>query len=163
MVRTNASAALTVVLQLAQQARAFSDSITKMAVIEREKIERWIAYEQAALQGTPIAPLPKELRKPLDIADLTNLLNRSADYAQKITHCARQAMEMERLYLGEPLAIIGVVDEQRRDIPIEEVQLRADNALKALEGARKAGGLRLIAGGKGEPAKPQIGQRFIPR
>ncbi len=167
LVRASTLHALAAVGTLAKEARQLAEAINSQVALERQKLDQWTAYEAAIVRGDPAAAAAlkppwvtdQHTGYPYTVDRLLAILNRSADYAGKITHCARQAMEMERVHLGEPIATIGVVDE-RREISLEEADTRRENALVAIERARASGGLRMIPGGKAEPV---VGQRVIVR
>lgn len=71
---------------------------------------------------------------------------------------AREAMEMERLHLGAPTNVVGVISNQT-EMTVEELATRVSMATNALEGARRSGGLTVLPGGL---AKPVIGKLVSP-
>lgn len=158
MVRGSTFLALQAVTELAREAKGLAEAVNAQVAVERRRLTLWTAYDVARLAGDPTAVEPTEGRPPT-LDKLLSVLNQSATYAQRITSCAREAFELERLHLGEPLATIAVVDE-RREVTLDELRLRRDAALHALEGAVQAGGLTVLQGGKADPV---IGQRVIPR
>lgn len=169
MVRGSTFLALRAVTALSKESNQLAEVINKQVATERLKLEQWNAYEDAIVKGAPnaaaLAPGWSKNAKgaityfPPTLERLLSILNKSAEYASKVTHCARQAMEMERLHLGEPIATIAVVDE-RKEITFEEMDTRRENALRALDMARTRRGLQVIPGGKIEPV---VGQRVVLR
>jgi hypothetical protein len=159
LVRASSLLALRAVTSLSREAVGLAETINKRIEQEKKHLDLWIQYDDAVLRGDPSAQLPPFAHPP-SLNNLLSILNRTADYAGKITHCARQAMDMERIHLGEPTHIIGIADATPKDITLDEVQIRRDNAVRALEGATRSGGLRVIQGGNAEPV---IGQRVVVR
>lgn len=158
MVRGSTFLALQAVTALAKEAKNLAEAINAQVSVERQRLALWTAYDLAVLAQDPTAAQPEGNRPP-GLAQLLQVLNLSASYAQKITGCAREAFELERLHLGEPLGAIQIIDE-RREVTLDELRLRADAALHAIQGAVQSGGLKVLQGGKSEPT---VGQRVIPR
>jgi hypothetical protein len=157
--RGAATHALTASVELARGARALGTTIAKRVTLEKDKVEAWIVYETAIMNGqTP--PAPTLVRPPLNVDQLVQLLNRVADYMVKINQSARQAMELERLHLGQPTDIVGLVDASLQEMTTEELDVRVHAALQAIEGAKKVGGLSVISGGQSTPV---IGRRVYVR
>lgn len=164
LVRQQSLAALTAVSVFAAEARKLAEVIRENVELERVKLAEWTAYEARVVAGDPNATPPawhngKNKKSVRTLENLLGILHRTADYAQKITACARQAMEMERLHLGEPIGIIRH-EVQARDITLEELRTRKENALRVIERAEQAGGLKVIPGGKTDPV---VGQRVVVR
>jgi hypothetical protein len=167
LVRQQSLAALTSVSVFAQQSRKLAEVVAGQCEVERAKLAEWTAYEQAILAGSDDVELPKwalpgdHKLSHVSLNHILGVMAKCAEYAQKITACARQAMEMERLHLGEPLGTIQLfVDSANADMSAEELRTRRDNALRALDRAESAGGLKVIDGGK---TAPVIGQRVVVR
>jgi hypothetical protein len=78
-------------------------------------------------------------------------LQRIADLLAKIDSVAATSMQMERLHLGQPTNITANVITSQTEMTIEEAAARIEMAQKALEGARRVGGLTVIDGGLKEP------------
>lgn len=158
--------ALTAVTVLSGEARALAEAVKGQLQVERQKLLEWTAYEAALVGGDSNAQPPAWHTSKShgtgvrSLEAILSILQKSAGYAMQITHCARQAMEMERLHLGEPLAVVKHELEIRADMTMVEVQTRKENALRAIERAESAGGLKVLSGGKDAPT---VGQRVVVR
>lgn len=166
LTRGQSLGALTAVTVLSGEARALAEAVKGQLQVERQKLIEWTAYETALVAGDPTATPPawaSSKNKGTGVRSLEailSILQKSAQYATQITHCARQAMEMERLHLGEPIQTVKHELEIRGDMTLEEVRTRKENALRAIERAESAGGLKLLPGGKDTPT---VGQRVVVR
>ena len=105
---------------------------------------RWLQYEKDVAAG--LSPVKPKGKVGLSISEMSYLLERAAKTNERIVATARQAMEMERLHLGQPTEIIGVAEEGR-EMTLEELSIRKRAALQAIESAERAGGLTLLPGG----------------
>jgi hypothetical protein len=166
MVRSQTLAALTSVSVFAKEARGLAEAIQGQVSVERQKLKEWTAYEAELVAGNTAAVPPvwldtnanvKHQVRSLD--SLLAILQRTATYSRDITACARQAMELERLHLGEPLAVIRH-EMEVREMTMDEVEIRKESAIRALDRAAERGGLKLLHGGKDTPV---VGQRVIVR
>ena len=94
---------------------------------------------------------------PLSLAPAAGLqmLHRLAELMQKINQIAETSMRMERLHLGEPTQVVGHVITSQTEMTIDEAGARIEMAQKALDNARRVGGLSVIDGGL---SKPVIGK-----
>jgi hypothetical protein len=81
-----------------------------------------------------------------------NLLRHTGKLAKDATVVAREALEMDKLYRGEPTVIVGTADLPK-EFSLEEATKRVEAARRAVERAqaRAASGLTVIEGGGGEP------------
>ena len=77
-----------------------------------------------------------------------NLLNSFARSYNQITLSAKTAMEMERLYLGEPTSILGIQMDEVEDMTLEECLAESKAMERAIEEAKEHGHLKLMQGGK---------------
>ena len=158
LTRGNAMQALTVSVELGRATRQFSETIQERLKLEQEKVATWVAYERDRLAGHNPTP-PDYARPPLGPEELVNLLNRAADYMAKITQCARQAMEMERLYLGQPTDIVGLTDASAlQDISRDELQVRMEAAISAVSAMKQRESVHVLSEGQ---ALPTIGRRVL--
>lgn len=141
-------------ITLSRAATELAPALRARLQLETKKIAAWNDYEESQLTSSPL-PAPSYPKPPMDPLDLTQLLRRVAAISRDIVSTAREAMEMERLYLGEPTNIIALVDEDK-ELSMEELWARREAALQALESAIEAGGVNEPAAGLDEPV---IGQR----
>lgn len=175
LVRGSSLAALTAVTTLSKEARALANAMASQVAVERNKLEQWTAYERQFTgfldeNGQLIAPDPNaippswsqgpERQSPPTLNFLLNVLNRSADYAQKIASCARVAMDMERLHLGEPLGVIQHEHSIKSDMSLEELEIRRQNANQAIDRSRVARGIQPASS---DTVQPKIGQLVVVR
>jgi hypothetical protein len=93
---------------------------------------------------------PSKDSKGLTIQTSLGLLQKVANLQGKILSNARIAMEMERLHLGEPTQTVNVITTQS-EMTLDEASARIQMANRALESARRSGGLTVIDGGIDEP------------
>lgn len=102
--------------------------------------------------------LENEAKKPpteqMSIGSTLSMLSRVVSISSSINSAAHEAMVMERLHLGKPTDIIGVVDGDMDSITLEDASARIAAAQQALESANRAVKLTLIEGGGGEDMKP---------
>lgn len=163
LVRQQSLAALTAVSVYATAARELATVVNGELKVDMAKSKEWTEYEAALLAGDPNAKEPAwangNVRNVPSLDRLLQIAQKMADYARTITHCAREAMEMERLHLGEPLAVVRH-EFETREMTMEEVETRTSNALRVIDRAKEAGGLKVIPGGK---ATPVVGQRVVVR
>jgi len=149
---------LAMATELARSARALVPEIKQKLELEGRKLSLWAAYENAvidaAARNQPAPDHPVFARPPMSLAETVTLLQRVADINSDIVRCARQSMEMERLHLGKPTQLIGVVDETR-EITVFELQSRLASATQAIQAGVHAGGLQLPDNAS---AGPNIGQ-----
>lgn len=162
VLRASVSQQSGVSVALSSEAFQFANALKARLKQEREKLELWINYEAQTLAGNPAAVRPSLEHQPLSLPQLVQLLNRVADYTARLTQSARAVFELERLYLGEPLGIIGIVEQSRKLTP-EEVEIRERNAIAAIQRAKERRGLVVLDGGKTKPVMPVVGQRVVPR
>lgn len=147
---------------LAQQVGKMREALEQRFALELQKMQLWTEYEASLLTPNP-KPKPVLDKPALHLDHLLHLLNRTGDYTGKVLDNARKVMEMERLILGEPTNIIGLANassQASREISLEEADIRREAANRAIDGAKAAGGLTVIPGGK---VLPRVGQRFVPR
>lgn len=148
LARTGALQALTVAHNLAAAAR-------DLAVVVRRKL-------------TQEAQQPDEIPDPDDASKLIpnprqisakeglSLLGKVTEVQSKVNNLAHEAMVMERLYLGEPSQVIGVVHNQS-EMTLEELEIRVEMATEALKRSKEAGGIRKVP--TQDPERPMIGRR----
>jgi hypothetical protein len=126
------------------------------ALFEHEvaKARVWMIYEQALMAGQTSVPKPDVGRPSLTLEEMARYMQRVSILAQRTINAAMESAKLTRLFLGEPTDIIGIVDETR-EMTIEELHMRAESALKALESEEqraKSGSeppeLRVVTGGK---------------
>jgi hypothetical protein len=79
-----------------------------------------------------------------------NLVSQFVTLEQRVITLAHEAMQMERLHLGQPNATVNVITSQT-EMTMEEAEVRIEMAARALEGARRSGGLSVIDGGLKQP------------
>jgi hypothetical protein len=163
LVRQQSLAALTAVSVFAKAARELAETVNGELAVDMQRSREWTEYEKRVLGGDPNAAPPAwanaTLRNVPSIEKLLQYAQRMADYSRTITHMAREAMEMERLHLGEPIAVIRH-DVELREMTMEEVDTRTANALRVIDRAKEAGGLKVLPGGK---TTPVVGQRVVVR
>jgi hypothetical protein len=163
LARVSSLQAMAVVRELSVTSRTFLDVMKARAAIEVAKVDAWNDHERqvmALAPGAPPLPAPGFARPPMTLDAIVLLLNRAADYAVKINTCMRQSLESTRLYLGEPTDILKVIEEQR-EVTVEELEIRRDAAVAAINAGLREGGLRVLPGGKQE-AEPGAGRRVVP-
>jgi len=143
---------LAVAIELGRMVRAMIPSLKEFADVEVQKIQAWTNYEKQLLQGADpaLTPVPSMARPSLSLERAVGLAQKVSSIAQEIVATAYQAMQMERLRLGQPTEIMGFAglgpDES---ISFEEAEARLAAANQALEQAKKTVHLRLIEGGAG--------------
>jgi hypothetical protein len=156
--RAQSLQSLTVATQLAQMARQLVPELKRKLDLEVRKLEIWAAYEtqviDASQQGLAPPAHPTFARPPMTLQETVMLLQRVSDINGDIVRTAREAMEMERLHLGQPTNLIGVIDETR-EITMDELQLRLAAATQAIQAGVAAGGLKLV---ENAPVAPSIGK-----
>ncbi len=104
--------------------------------------EKWLEQQE---QTPTLAFSPSELREVVEAQA------KLASSTKAIVEAGHQAMQMERLLLGEPTAIIAHAHLQ--DITLEEAERRMAAAGRALERARRYGLLPAGVTVEAEPAK----------
>lgn len=72
-----------------------------------------------------------------DMVDMTRLVGQLTTALRQANDAGRQAMEMERLLLGEPSAIVAHVHLQ--EVSVDEAERRINAGLRALERAKARG------------------------
>lgn len=163
LVRQQSLAALTSVSIFAAEARKLAEVIKGDLQIDLQKSREWTEYEAKRVAGDPSAIEPAwfqgNVRSIPSAERLLTMLQKMADYSRTINSCAREAMEMERLHLGEPIAVVRH-EMEIREMTMEEVDTRTQNALRVIDRAREVGGLKVVQGGK---ASPVVGQRVVVR
>jgi len=87
-----------------------------------------------ALQTLAQSPDPLTMK---DMTELTRVISTLASAMRQATDAAKSTMEMERLLLGEPTAIVGHV--HLTDVTLDEAEKRMGAAMKALERAKRMG------------------------
>jgi len=158
LTRGNAMQALAVSVELGRSTRQFSETIQARLTLEQEKVAAWVAYERDRMAGNKPTP-PDYARPPMGPEELVNLLNRAADYMAKITQCARQAMEMERLYLGQPTDIVQLADAKAlADVSRDELQVRMEAAIAAVSALKQRESVHSLSAGQ---ETPTIGRRVL--
>lgn len=70
-----------------------------------------------------------------DAKEIVSLLKDTASAVKSITEAGHQAMQMERLLLGEPTSIVG--HAHLRELTIEEAERRIAGAARALDRAKR--------------------------
>lgn len=105
---------------------------------ELAKLEMWLAYDQALIAGATNAQQPPFAR-PLTIQQLDRHMLSIAGLAQRTNDAARTALELHRLYLGEPTDILQLVDDVA-GLTREEFDARRQSVLRALGQVRQDSG-----------------------
>ena len=77
-----------------------------------------------------------------------NMMRSFASSYAAITAANQTVMEMERLYMGQPGAILGVQVDDINSMSLEDCLREHDAFERALERAKRGGHLKLIDGGK---------------
>lgn len=125
--------------QMIRLARA--SSITLLGTLTQ------VSAGAAKIGGKVRAALEKQLNKdeltPLETVAATRLLAQLTTSLRQANDAALRAMEMERLFLGEPGKIVGVV---QADFTMKEAEARINSAARALARAQQAG-LTVLSGG----------------
>lgn len=141
---------LTVAVELSSSARALAPILQDFIGSEGEKLVEWTAYERGVRAGRidldDKKARPKMARPAMTANDGLRMLSTIADLNEKIVHTARQAMEMERLHLGDPTNIIGIA-ATTREMTMDEAHARlaaANLAMAAME--RNNGAMTMDAG-----------------
>lgn len=144
---------------LTDAAGGLSKTLKNWLAVEDRKISEWVRYEAinaGIINGTMAKPKWEQPKtKPEDMAVM---IKRAADLAQTIVNTSRQVMEMERIYLGKPTQIIQVADD-KKEITVEEAEVRMKAAIQAFESASRHEKLVVLQGGN--PAPVKVGKRVI--
>lgn len=77
-----------------------------------------------------------------------SLLGKIIELQVRLNGAAHESMQMERLYLGKPEQMIGIVVEDAEEMPMEELEVKLKAAQQAFEATKKAVGLKVINGGQ---------------
>lgn len=134
LARTNSLQVLAVGARLMQAARTLSDRAKQ--VLEAMAGEPMITK---ATCPSCQAEFPHEVDLPrMPPARMVGLVESIVRCGERINSQAHEAMRMERLHLGEPAQIIGIVDG-REEMSFEEAEGRVRAAAAAIESARRAG------------------------
>lgn len=146
--RAQALQNLAVTIELSRITRNLMPMAKEYADMEVEKIKQWIAYEKAVMAGDD-PEMPKVKRPAMTLERITGLAQRVASLNGDIVRTAHETMQMERLRLGMPEAIVGLQTASDETITMEEAQARISAAAQALDEYRETTKLTLIEGGKG--------------
>jgi hypothetical protein len=146
---------LAAVTGLAQAARTLAPVVKAFIDLQAEKLKMWTAYETQFMQGNAAATPPALAKPALTAHQALDLLHRVAALTATITNTAQQAMEMERLHLGKPTEIIGVMSAHV-EMTYEEAVARAEAANNAIAHFRESGEVRLVET-KGQEL-PELGE-----
>jgi hypothetical protein len=142
---------LAAVTGLAQSARVLAPVVKGFIELQAKKLEEWTRYEVAFMNGNPAIAAPSFARPALTAHQALDLLQRVATLTSQITGTAQQAMEMERLHLGKPTEIIGVVSAHV-DMTYAEAVARAEAAQNAVKHFQESGEVQLVlTRGQDEP------------
>lgn len=152
---------LAVAVQLAQAARVLAPAIKDFVDVEVTKMKAWTAYERGVADGSinPNDPskVPPFAKASMSAHSATLMIQRITTLNGQIVQTARQAMEMERLHVGEPTNILGVM-MNRREMTMEEVEARMMAAVEAFEAFKRTGGAATLDAGLDTPL---IGERVV--
>lgn len=133
LVRGSSLQALTVAVGLTGSARKLTKQLT-------DKIDA-------------LASLPAGDPAQLTTNQGLHMLKQIADLNRSINICAREALELERLHMGEPTSTVAV---QTTEMTITDADSRIAAAQQALQKAKEIGGFTVIDGGQSAPV---IGKR----
>jgi hypothetical protein len=105
-----------------------------------------LGHAMSKLGGAMIDIAMEEKLSPKQVAELTQYMRRYATTLRELTQAGQTAMEMERLYLGEPTQLIGVVQDLDT-MPLEDLVKLSGYQDGVLQRAAERG-LVLIPGGR---------------
>lgn len=142
-----------------QHAIAARKEEAMLVVLARQASIRGLAAAAATTEGLKaiLEKLGDELKRKAngsqlsekELLNVSNMTRRHAALIRELTAAGQMAMEMERLYMGEPTEIIGVQTEFD-EMPTHELVKAAGYQDAVLQRAA-ARGLVVLDGGKGKP------------
>lgn len=146
--RSGALQALTVAGNLATAAR-------ELAVVVRKKLSAEASVPDEVPDPTdPSKTIPNP--KQITTAAGLSLLQKIVAIQAQVNNLAHESMNMERLYLGEPTQLVGVVHQQS-EMTMEELEVRIEMATEALRRSKESGGIQRVPTHSAD--KPTIGRR----
>lgn len=126
LARGAALQSLALVAQMIQGARSF-------ATLLRQQLEA-----EAAKPASNMKP-----------DEIVTILGRCAQITHRLNSSAHLAMQMERLHLGDPAHMAGVISEDKEALLLEEAEVQIEAANQALQAAKRAAvPFTVIPGGK---------------
>jgi hypothetical protein len=144
---------LTAAVELGRTARGLGQAAKELLEGEAEKLRRWTAYERAVLAGDTTATPPEFARPAMRPEAVLSVLQRISSYGEDVVATAHQVMQMERLFLGQPETLIGVVDVAEMTVEEAEAHIMSSVAVLEAEKQRRAApDLKVLA-------EPTIGKR----
>jgi hypothetical protein len=107
------------------------------------------------MHGNPAAQKPDLARPAMTAESATTLLQTVASLNGQIVQTARQAMEMERLHLGEPTNLIGL-QAKSHDMTLDEAEALFIAGAEAWEAWKRNNGAMTLDPGIDEPELGEV-------